>query len=107
VLAFSRALHGEFGEKGLRVQVVLPGATATDFWPLSGTAIENLPTEIVMSVDHMVDAALSGFDQGELVTIPALSDLSAWQAFEAARQNLLPKLSRSTPADRYGVVTRI
>jgi uncharacterized protein len=106
VLAFSRSLHDEFGAKGIRVQAVLPGATATEFWPLAGTALEQLPTEIVMSVDDMVDAALSGFDQGELVTIPSLPDVADWNAYESARQHLLPKLSRSSPAERYGVAIR-
>ena len=101
VLAFSRSLQNEFGGKGIRIQAVLPGATATDFWPLSGTALDRLPSEIVMSVDDMVDAALAGFDQGELVTIPALADLADWNAYEAARQNLMPKLSSNSPAARY------
>jgi hypothetical protein len=34
----------------------------------------------------MVDAALVGLDQGELVTIPGLYDGDAWTRFEAARR---------------------
>lgn len=101
VLAFSQSLRHEFADKGLRVQVVLPGATATDFWSIAGTPIEHLPGEIVMSATAMVDAALAGFDQGEFATIPALPDLSDWDAFEAARQALMPNLSRAEPAARY------
>jgi short-subunit dehydrogenase len=56
-----------------------------------------------MDVDEMVDAALAGLDQGELVTIPSLPDAAEWRAFEAARQRLLPNLSRPHPAARYGV----
>jgi hypothetical protein len=51
----------------------------------------------------MVDAALAGLDQGELVTIPSLPDAADWQAYEAARQKLIPNLSRSAPATRYGL----
>ena len=54
-----------------------------------------------MSTGDMVDAALAGLDQGELITIPALPDDADWQAYEAARQKLLPNLSRKTPAARY------
>ena len=54
-----------------------------------------------MRVDEMVDAALAGFDQGELITIPSLPDLADWERYEAARQNLIPKLSLSRPASRY------
>jgi uncharacterized protein len=57
----------------------------------------------VMPVDDMVDAALAGLDQGEFVTIPALPDFGQWQSYEAARQALLPNLSRAAPADRYEV----
>jgi short-subunit dehydrogenase len=101
VLAFSQSLHHELSAKGVTVQAVLPGATATDFWGTAGTPIEHLPTQIVMRAEDMVDAALAGLEQGELVTIPSLPDLADWQAYEAARQKMLPNLSRSAPADRY------
>jgi short-subunit dehydrogenase len=54
-----------------------------------------------MTAGDMVDAALSGFDRGELVTIPSLHDGAKWDAFEAARQAMSPELSASTPAARY------
>ena len=102
VLAFSQSLQHELGNKGVRVQAVLPGATATDFWDVAGTPVAHLPTEIVMSAQAMVDAALAGLAQGELVTIPSLPDLADWNAFDQARKALGPGLSRSVPAARYG-----
>jgi short-subunit dehydrogenase len=101
VLAFSQSLRHELSNTGVRVQVILPGATSTNFWNLAGTPVEHLPQEIVMSVDDMVDAALAGFDQGEFVTIPSLPDIKQWEAYEGARQALLPHLSRAVPARRY------
>jgi short-subunit dehydrogenase len=101
VLALSLSLHKELAEKNVRVQAVLPGATATDFWQIAGQPVEHLPSQIVMRADDMVDAALAGLDQGELVTIPSLPDAADWQAYEAARQRLMPNLSLSTPAARY------
>jgi short-subunit dehydrogenase len=101
VLAFSQSLHKELADKNVRIQAVLPGATATDLWAKAGRPVEHLPGEIVMSTGDMVDAALAGLDQGELVTIPSLPDAADWQAYEAARQKLLPNLSRKTPAVRY------
>ena len=103
VLAFSRSLHKEFAEKNIRVQVVLPGVTATGFWDNAGSQLQQLPSEMVMKADEMVDAALAGFDQGEFITIPSLPDLADWEAYETARQNLVPKLSLSSPAARYRV----
>src|SRR5215470_17691026 len=69
VLAFSQSLRNELANTGVKVQVVLPGATATDFWSKSGKPVELLPQEIAMRAEDMVDAALSGLDLGELVTI--------------------------------------
>ncbi len=42
VLAFSRSLNHELNDKGVRVQVVLPGVTATDFWGIAGMPVEHL-----------------------------------------------------------------
>ena len=102
VLAFSQSLQHELADKGVRVQAVLPGATATDFWDVAGTPVAHLPSDIVMPVHALVDAALAGLEQGELVTIPSLPELSDWTAFDQARKTLAPKLSRSVPAARYG-----
>src|SRR5215471_3894025 len=104
VLGFSQSLRHELANTGVKVQVVLPGATATDLWSKAGRPVEHLPQEIVMSAEDMVDAALAGFDQGEFVTIPALPDAGQWESYEAARQALMPNLSRAKPAPRYGVV---
>ncbi|HTP34436.1 MAG TPA: SDR family oxidoreductase [Candidatus Acidoferrales bacterium] len=104
VLAFSQSLRHELANTGVQVQVVLPGATRTNFWDAAGRPVEDLPQEIVMSAEDMVDAALAGLDQGEFVTIPALPDAGQWESYEAARQALMPNLSRAEPAGRYGVV---
>lgn len=101
VLALSLSLHKELAEKSVRVQVVLPGATATDFWELAGHSVDYLPQEFVMNAGEMVDAALVGLDQGEIVTIPSLPNLADWHAYEAARQRLIPYLSLNVPAARY------
>ncbi|QRM57184.1 SDR family oxidoreductase [Sinorhizobium sp. BG8] len=103
VLAFTQSLQSELADKGIRIQAVLPGATATDFWGIAGTPLEHVPSEIVMSAEDMVDAALAGFDLGERITIPSLPDISDWEAYEAARQKLMPNLSRNAPAARYRV----
>src|SRR5262249_26763476 len=73
--------------------------------PTSGTLRElrltKFHAKMVMRADEMVDAALAGFDHGELITIPSLPDLADWERYEAARQNLIPKLSLSRSASRY------
>jgi len=103
VLAFSQSLQHELAGKGVRIQAVLPGATRTEFWDTAGQPVENLPQAIVMSGDDLVDAALAGLDQGEVITVPSLPDVADWNTFEAARAALGPNLSRDQPATRYGV----
>jgi hypothetical protein len=104
VLAFSQSLQHELADKGVRVQAVLPGATATEFWDVAGLPVQHLPAEIgVMSAENMVDAALVGFDQGETVTIPSLPDKAEWDGFDAARRAMSSKLSRAVPAVRYKI----
>ncbi|RWA50186.1 AraC family transcriptional regulator [Cupriavidus sp. UYMSc13B] len=103
VLAFTQSLQHELAGKGVRIQAVLPGATRTEFWDTAGQPVENLPQSMVMSGDDLVDAALAGLDQGEVMTVPSLPDVADWNTFEAARAALGPNLSRDQPAARYGV----
>ncbi|HVI56731.1 MAG TPA: SDR family oxidoreductase [Luteibacter sp.] len=107
VLALTQSMHHELADKGVKVQAVLPGATATDFWPVAGSAVENLPKDWVMSAEDMVDASLAGFDAGELVTIPSVETTALVDGLEAARRALFPELSKSVPASRYGVETNV
>lgn len=99
VLAFTEALHAELGPKGVRVQAVLPGVTRTAIW--TDEAIANIPPAMVMEAGDMVDAALAGLDQGEVVTIPAMPDMAPYEAYIAARDALRPMLSLKDPAPRY------
>ena len=64
----------------------VPAATATEIWEKGGFHHSKLPAGTVMSTEDMVDAALVGLDQGEVVTIPPLQDGDDWTRFDAARQ---------------------
>ncbi|MGI4881509.1 MAG: SDR family NAD(P)-dependent oxidoreductase [Janthinobacterium lividum] len=103
VLALTQSLQHELGDKGLRFQAVLPGATATPFWDIAGVGLHNLPAEIVMTTEHLVDASLAGLDLGEIVTIPALPDGAEWDRYEAARRAMSSRLSSTAVAERYRV----
>ncbi|MBX9800328.1 MAG: SDR family oxidoreductase [Burkholderiaceae bacterium] len=99
VLAYSQALQLELGARGLYVQAVLPAATRTEIWERSGRDVEEI--QGVMEVDELVDAALVGFDRGELITIPPLPDAAQWESFNAARQAMLPNFAQTHAAARY------
>jgi uncharacterized protein len=102
VLALTHSLVHELADKGVRVQAVLPGATATEFWETVGVPVDQLPPGIVMTAIDVVDAALAGLDLGEIVTIPSLANNADWERYETARRAIsLDKLSRTIPAPRY------
>jgi hypothetical protein len=60
--------------------------------------------EIVMHAGETVDAAVVDLDGGEKVFIPSPPDFAGWDAYEAARQSMILKLSCNSPAPRYGAV---
>jgi len=102
VLNLTLSLDLDLKPKGVRVQAVLPGYTRT---PMIA-AQSDIPDSYVMDVEDMVDAALAGFDQGELVTIPSLRDAGLYEAYANARVALRSQLSLDTSAPRYGVGER-
>jgi len=101
VLTLTRSMQRELENSGVQVQAVLPGATRTEIFDRSGKSIDELPANMIMEVEDMVDAALAGLEAGEAVTIPALEDLALWQDYDRARGAMLPFLSLSQPASRY------
>ncbi|MHB8885313.1 MAG: SDR family NAD(P)-dependent oxidoreductase [Methylovirgula sp.] len=101
LLHFSQSLQQELTGSGVRVQAVMPGATRTEIWERAGIDVASLDPNILMDVGEMVDAALVGLDQGELVTIPSLPEPADWEALNAARYHLGPNLSRNHAAARY------
>jgi short-subunit dehydrogenase len=102
VLSFGHSLQKDLAETGVRIQTVLPAATATEFWDAAGYAPQRT-SDTSMRAEDLVDAALAGFDAGELVTIPALHDAEAWARWEQERREMASKLSNPRPAPRYHV----
>ncbi|ENQ2454245.1 MULTISPECIES: SDR family NAD(P)-dependent oxidoreductase [Klebsiella] len=101
VLSFTRGLQEEFADSGVRIQAVLPAATATDLWPTSGVALDALPSGTVMTTEDLVDAALRGLEMGEQVTLPLVHDLGLWETFEQSRVALFTSARTGQPAPRY------
>ena len=98
-------MEEELRPYGVRVQAVLPGATRTEIWGRAGVDIDAaLPSEVIMEVDEMVDAALG-----------RLRPRRSWSQFSVARRpglgkllrphdwRLGPNLSRNHAAARYKV----
>jgi len=99
ILFLSQSLHAELGSKGIYVQAVLPAVTRTEIWEHAGKDVDKFPA--VMEVDELVDAALTGFDRRETVTVPPLPDERQWTAFESARKAMIPNFGQVHAAERY------
>lgn len=101
-LHFSRALQREVEGSGVRVQVVLPGPVRTEFFEAAGVDSALFPQESFVDADDLVRAALVGLDMGELVCIPTLPDMTAWED-EAARGQRLRNAAglHGVISDRY------
>ena len=97
VLTLSQALRAELADRSIYIQAVLPAGTKTEIWERSGRAID----DTMMEVGELVDAALTGFDRREAVTIPPLHPLDLFETYEAARVALLPHLGNPHAAERY------
>jgi uncharacterized protein len=99
VLYLSQGLSFELAPKGVYVQAVLPAATDTEIWARSGAQPDQIPP--LMAVGELVDAALTGFDRREPITIPPLPDEAQWDAYQAARLAMLPGFAQVHAAARY------
>src|SRR6201992_2800387 len=100
VLSFGHSLQKDLADKGVRVQTVMPAATATEFWDVAGYPPQKT-SEITMSAEDCVDAALAGLAAGETVTIPGLHDGSLWTHWEAERKAIGPKFRKPKPPPRH------
>lgn len=78
VVNFTEALQREVAGTDVQAQVVLPGATRTDFWEVAGSDIDQLPKEIIMTADDMVDAALVGLARAKPSPCPRLPIRPSW-----------------------------
>jgi len=101
VLNFSISLSAEVQANGVQVQVVVPHATRTEIFQRAGKDIGSFESASIMEPEDLVDAALTGLDRGEVVTIPSLPDAGIWDALTSARMRLGAHLAHGQPADRY------
>ncbi len=99
VLFLSQGLSLEMGPQGVYVQAVVPSATRTEIWERSGKDVNTMTG--VMDPGELVDAALTGFDRREAVTIPPLHEESLWTAHQQSRQAMLTEYGQEHAAPRY------
>ncbi len=93
LVTFSRILAGELGaDSPVRVQVVCPGYTATEFHLTQGDRPVDGDTPIAegdgMSAPDVVTASLAALRTGEIVCIPGLTDPAALEQLGTAEAEI-------------------
>jgi short-subunit dehydrogenase len=72
MLTFSQALDAEYRKNGLKVTVVCPGFTKTEFADANGTGkvMDEAPRRLFQTPEQVVAAALKANDRGKVVVVP-------------------------------------
>ncbi|MEU0300813.1 SDR family NAD(P)-dependent oxidoreductase [Streptomyces sp. NPDC006175] len=89
VVTFTRTLAAELAGSSLRIQVLCPGLTATEFHRSRGEAPvggreQSVHADGGMPVDQVIDASLAALDDGRVVCVPGLPDVSPLEDLSAA-----------------------
>lgn len=82
----TEALHEEVRGSGVRVLLLAPGFTATEFQHVAGTAADAVPAGLAADPEEVVAAGLAAFAAGQAVCVPRWADRAL---LHAAR--LLPR----------------
>jgi len=101
VLNFTRSVQLELATSPIRVQLVLPGPVQTEFFSSQGMDGSVFPASSYLSADQLVDAAMSGLEKGEAISIPSLQDMAVWEDVEDLRKQFLARTLSGVVADRY------
>lgn len=70
----TEALHEEVRGTGVRVLLLAPGFTATEFQEVAGTAVDAVPAVLAADPEEVVAAALAAFAAGRAVCVPRSAD---------------------------------
>lgn len=69
VLAYSKSVHQDFIDQGIRLQVVLPESKYKRFLKIAEYEAEWAPISHSKAAENLVRTALAGLDQGEFVSM--------------------------------------
>lgn len=106
VLHFTEAVHEETKAYGVTVTCLCPGPVKTEFQEVAGVDPGSVPSFAWMSVESVVDAALSALRGGRAIVIPgALNTMMASSAQRAPRF-LVRRIAGSMFRNRQRTQTR-
>jgi short-subunit dehydrogenase len=103
---FTRALHEEVRDSGIRVQALCPGFTITEFHDTPELAEFNrsdVPKRLWLSADQVVRESLKGLNDGKIVGIPGflyrrLVTLFGYRWFQPFLRLMMKKRPRASVA---------
>ena len=70
VNSFTQAVSEELRGSGVRLQLLCPGFTRTEFQEVAGARTEEIPGFAWMEPEAVVDASLAGLRRGDLIVVP-------------------------------------
>jgi hypothetical protein len=70
VNSFTQAVSEELRGSGVRLQLLCPGFTRTEFQEVAGVSTDAIPAFAWMTAEAVVDASLEALRKGDLVVIP-------------------------------------
>jgi short-subunit dehydrogenase len=74
VNSFTEALHEELRDTGVRVQVLCPGFTRTEFQETAGVESSVVPAFAWMEAEQVVEASLRALERGDLICVPGATN---------------------------------
>jgi short-subunit dehydrogenase len=83
VNSFTQAVSEELRGSGVRLQLLCPGFTRTEFQEVAGFATEAIPDVAWMTAEAVVDASLEALRRGDLVVIPGRGNKVMGAVFRA------------------------
>jgi short-subunit dehydrogenase len=84
VNTFTQGVAEELRGTGVRVQLLCPGFTRTEFQEVAGFQSEDIPGFAWMSAEAVVAASVEGLRKGELIVIPGAGNKVMGALFRAA-----------------------
>jgi short-subunit dehydrogenase len=93
VNSFTESLHEELRGTGVRVQVLCPGFTRTEFQRRAGIDTSGLPSFAWMTAEAVVDSSLAALRHGDVVCVPGLGNRVAATALSALPRAAVRRLS--------------
>ncbi len=101
IKTFTEALHQEVQGTGIRVQVLCPDATHTEFFQQAGVDTSGFPESSWLPPDAVVDASLKGLRLGEVICLPTLDDPGLLLQLQERQRQLLDDAPADMLARRY------